>query len=120
MGGAQTLGVSLNDSKDFAWVGVFSSGFFPNMMKDAEENELANYRASGKPFRLFWVGVGKSDFLLQTSRATVALLNKNGIKTEVHETEGFHAWNVWRDYLNRFAPLLFQKEQQSQSVGAMH
>ena len=107
MGGAQTLAVSLNHSADFAWVGVFSSGFFPSMMKDAEQTDLANYRASGKPFRLFWVGIGKSDFLLQTSRATVALLNKYGVKTEMHETEGFHSWNVWRDHLNMLAPLLF-------------
>lgn len=107
MGGAQTLAVSLNHSADFGWVGVFSSGFFPNMMKDAEDADLANYRASGKPFRLFWVGVGNSDFLLQTSRATVTLLNKYGIQTEMHETEGFHSWNVWREYLNMFAPQLF-------------
>lgn len=108
MGGAQTLAISLNHAADFGWVGVFSSGFFPSMMQDAEKTDLASYRASRQQFHLFWLGVGKSDFLLQTSHATEALLNRYGIKTEMHETEGFHSWNVWRDYLNMFAPLLFK------------
>jgi enterochelin esterase-like enzyme len=107
MGGAQTLAVSLDDSADFAWVGVFSSGWFPNMMKDEEDTDLAKYHASGKPFRLFWVGIGQNDFFLQSSHATVALLNKYGIKTEVDESQGFHSWNVWKDYLNLFAPRFF-------------
>ena len=85
MGGAQTLAVSLDDSADFAWVGVFSSGWFPNMMKDEEDTDLAKYHASGKPFRLFWVGIGQNDFFLQSSHATVALLNKYGIKTDLLE-----------------------------------
>ena len=37
----------------------------------------------------------------------MALLNKAGIKTDVHESGGFHSWNNRRDYLNLFASLLF-------------
>lgn len=108
MGGGQTLTIALTDSADFAYVGVFSSGWFPNTLKEEEDTDIAQYRASGKPFRLFWVDAGKYDIALQNSHATVALLNKAGIKTEEHESGGFHAWNNWRDYLNLFAPLLFQ------------
>jgi enterochelin esterase-like enzyme len=107
MGGLQTLTVSLTDSMDFAWVGVFSSGWFPNMLKETEDTDLAQYRSSGKPFSLYWVGVGKYDIALDNCRASVSLLNKAGIKTEVYESGGFHAWNNWRDYLNLFAPMLF-------------
>jgi enterochelin esterase family protein len=107
MGGLQTLTVSLTNSADFAWIGVFSSGWFPNAQKEAEDTDLAQYRTTGQPFRLYWVGVGKYDIALDNSRASVALLNKAGIKTEVHESGGFHAWNNWRDYLNLFAPMLF-------------
>jgi len=107
MGGGQTLTIALTDSADFAYVGVFSSGWFPNSLKEEEDTDLAQYRTSGKPFRLFWVDAGKYDIALQNSHATVALLNKAGIKTEDRESGGFHAWNNWRDYLNLFAPLLF-------------
>jgi len=108
MGGGQTLTIALTDSADFAYVGVFSSGWFPNTLKEEEDTDVAQYRASGKPFRLFWVDAGKYDIALQNSHATVALLNKAGIKTEEHESGGLHAWNNWREYLNLFAPLLFR------------
>jgi enterochelin esterase-like enzyme len=107
MGGLQTLNISLTDSAGFAWIGVFSSGWFPNSLKEEEDTDLAQYRSSGKPFRLYWVGVGKYDIALDNCHATVALLNKTGIKTEMHESGGFHAWNNWRDYLYLFASRLF-------------
>ena len=108
MGGLQALNISLDDSADFAWVGIFSSGWFPANQKEEDDTDLAQFRSSGKPFRLYWVGAGKYDIARENSNATVALLNKSGIKTEVHETGGFHAWNNWRDYLNQFAAKIFK------------
>jgi enterochelin esterase family protein len=108
MGGGQTLTIALTDSADFAYVGVFSSGWFANTIKEEEDTDVAQYRASGKPFRLFWVDAGKYDIALQNSRATVAALQSAGIKVDDHESGGFHAWNNWRNYLSLFAPLLFK------------
>jgi enterochelin esterase-like enzyme len=108
MGGLQALNISLDNSASFAWVGIFSSGWFPANQKQEDDTDLATYRSSGKPYKLFWVAAGKYDIALQNSNATVALLNKSGIKTEVHETGGFHAWNNWRDYLNQFAGRIFR------------
>lgn len=107
MGGMQTLDICLTHSGDFGWVGMFSSGWFGDAMKTDAEKDLAQYKAGGKPFRLFWVDAGQYDIALENSRASVALLNKAGIKTDVHESGGFHSWNNWRDYLYQFAPLLF-------------
>lgn len=108
MGGAQTLTIALTDSSDFAYIGMFSSGWFPNTLKEEEDTDLAQYRASGKPFRLFWVDAGKYDIALQNSQATVAALRKAGINVDEHASGGFHAWNNWRDYLNLFALQLFK------------
>jgi enterochelin esterase family protein len=108
MGGMQTLAVSLRDSRDFGWVGVFSSGWLPNAMKEAQDVDLAEYRASGKPFHLYWFAIGEDDFLLDYCHQTVAMLNKAGIQTIMHESSGYHTWSNWRDYLNLFAPMLFQ------------
>jgi enterochelin esterase-like enzyme len=111
MGGVQTLTIALTDAADFAYVGVFSSGWFPNSIKEEEDTTVAQYRASGKPFRLFWVDAGKYDIALQNSHSTVAILKKAGIEVEEHESGGFHAWNNWRDYLNQFSTLIFRAAQ---------
>jgi len=107
MGGVQALNIALANAADFAYGGVFSSGWFPNTIKEEEDTDVAQYRASGQQFRLFWVDAGKYDIALQNSHATVAVLKKAGINVEEHESSGFHAWNNWRDYLHQFAPLLF-------------
>jgi len=109
MGGLQALNIALDDSADFAYVGIFSSGWFPNVQKEEEDTDVAQYRTSGKPYHLFWVNAGQYDIALQNSDATVTILKKAGIDVEQHHSAGFHAWNNWRDYLNQFAPLLFKK-----------
>jgi len=109
MGGLQTLTVSLQHSDLFAYVGVFSSGWFPEMREQAEQKDLAPYKASGKPFRLYWVGVARLDIANANSAATVELLKKYGIVPVTHDSEGFHAWNNWREYLRLFAPKLFRQ-----------
>ena len=61
-----------------------------------------------KGLKLLWVGIGKDDFLLNSSRSTVELLKKHGFTPNSRETEGGHTWINWRNYLNEFAPQLFQ------------
>ena len=38
----------------------------------------------------------------------IELLKQRGFEPVWHESEGGHTWVNWRDYLNEFAPLLFQ------------
>ncbi len=107
MGGLQTLTLSLTSSDLFSYVGVFSSGWFPTM-RDVAERDLATYKANGKPFKLYWVGVGRYDIANANSHAMVELLKGDGVTVVTHDSGGFHAWNNWRDYLHIFAPQLFQ------------
>lgn len=58
--------------------------------------------------KLVWFSIGVDDFLLDTSRATVALLERHGFDVESTETGGGHTWLNWRDYLSEFAPRLFK------------
>ena len=75
-----------------------------------EEQHLAELddAAAKKDLRLIWFATGKEDFLLETSRATVAMLKKHGFDVVYKETPGAHTWNNWREYLYEFAPQLFQ------------
>jgi hypothetical protein len=60
-----------------------------------------------KGLRLVWLGFGKDDFLVQTSKATVKMLVKHKVEVVSKETGGGHTWISGRDYLHEFAPLLF-------------
>jgi enterochelin esterase-like enzyme len=106
MGGMQTLTLSLTRSDLFSSVGVFSSGWFPTM-RDMADRDLAEYKANGKSFKLYWVGVGRYDIANASSAGAVELLRKNAMTPVTRESGGFHAWNNWRDYLHIFAQQLF-------------
>ncbi|HMJ67171.1 MAG TPA: alpha/beta hydrolase-fold protein [Candidatus Binatia bacterium] len=121
MGGAQTLNLGIPNLEKFAYLGVFSSGVFgittnrvggasaPTGPSWEERNkeELDNVKLK-KGLKLVWFGTGKDDFLVETSRATVAMLKKHGFDVVYSETAGAHTWLVWRQYLSEFAPQLFQ------------
>jgi enterochelin esterase family protein len=110
MGGIQTMAIAFDNPQLFDYVGVFSSGWFPDWRNanGLAQKELDTYKAYGKPFKLVWVNAGRLDIALENSNASVELMRSYGITPEVHQSEGFHAFNNWRDYLRDFAPLLFQ------------
>ena len=119
MGGAQTLNIGLAHLNQFAYLGVYSSGVFslggsrntnaPAGPTWEEKNKAALDDAKlKKGLKLVWFATGKEDFLLRTSQATVEMLKKHGFDVVYKETEGAHTWINWRNYLNEFAPRLFQ------------
>jgi enterochelin esterase family protein len=131
MGGNQTLNIALPNLERFAYVGVFSSGLLnvfarqprgagappsstPATITPAGEAWIKQNQAKlddanlKKGLKLLWVGIGKEDFLLSTSRSTVELLKQHGYVPVTRESEGGHTWINWRNYLIEFAPQLFQ------------
>jgi len=108
MGGFQAITIAFAHPELFDYLGIFSSGWFEPMRKGIAQKELETYKASGKPFKLIWVNAGKLDLALANSQASVELMRSSGLTPEVHESEGFHFFNNWRDYLHDFAPRLFQ------------
>jgi enterochelin esterase-like enzyme len=119
MGGAQTLNIGIPNLEKFAYLGVFSSGVFgivprPNAPAPQgpgfeEMHQAILDDASLKDgLKLFWFATGRDDFLVETSRATVAMFKKRKFDVVYEETDGAHTWIVWRDYLREFAQNLFQ------------
>lgn len=120
MGGAQTLNVGISHLDKFGYLGVFSSGVFgitggnrggntPQGPTFEEQNAaILDDPKLKNGLKLVWFATGKKDFLVETSRATVAMLKKHGFNPVYNETEGAHTWDNWRDYLHEFAPQLFQ------------
>ncbi len=125
MGGGQTLNFSLSHLDRVAYVGVFSSGVFsrgprpaaagappPPATVPAEWVQLHAGmldNAALKPgLKLLWFSTGSDDRLIPVSKATVAMLKEHGFQPVFLESAGGHTWLNWRDYLNEFAPQLFQ------------
>jgi enterochelin esterase family protein len=119
MGGAQTLDIGFSHLDQFAYLGVYSSGIFgingrgpgntsPEPTWEERQKAALDDPALKKNLKLVWFATGKDDFLLKTSEATVEMLKKHGFDVQFKETAGAHTWLNWRDYLNEFAPQLFQ------------
>jgi enterochelin esterase family protein len=110
MGGGQTLQMVTAHPDEFAYVGVWSAGIGPNIA-DFEKRSatfLENADKVNKDVKLFSISVGDKDFLVKGSRDLSELLDKHGIKHELHISGGGHTWINWRHYLNDFAPRLFR------------
>jgi enterochelin esterase family protein len=112
MGGGQTLRVVTKDPDQFAYVGVWSAGLFRRNPEEFEKRAasfLDDPAKINRIVKLLSISVGDHDTLAaQGSKALADLLNKRGIKNELHVSEGGHTWINWRHYLNDFAPKLFQ------------
>ncbi len=103
MGGRHALTVALQSPDQFAWIGAFSAAAPEPDLSAAADASVLNAR-----LKLFWIGCGKKDFLLQRNEEFVAILKGKGVKHEFALTDGDHVWPVWRGYLVDFAPRLFR------------
>jgi enterochelin esterase-like enzyme len=120
MGGAQTLNIAFAHLDDYGYIGVYSSGIFgiaggfgggpPSTQWEQKHKAVLDNPDLKKGLRLVWFGIGKEDFLLKTSQATVSMLKSHGFTVVSRETGGGHTWINWRDYLHEFAPLLFSEK----------
>jgi enterochelin esterase-like enzyme len=111
MGGAQTLDIAFGDLASYGYVGVFSSGVFGIANNSDWENAHGaqlDAAALKRDLDLVWFSTGKDDFLLDTTKATVAMLEKHGFDVVYEESAGGHTWINWREYLTEFAPQLFR------------
>ncbi len=59
-------------------------------------------------YKLYWIGCGEEDFLIESARTLDATLTSLGLKHTFYVNTGGHTWTNWRIYLNNFAPLLFK------------
>jgi len=111
MGGFHSLHTSRFYPKTFDYVGLFSPAIMP--FGKTESPVYADVDASLKNqfnngLKLYWIGIGKTDFLYQAVADYRKKLDGIGAKYTYVESEGGHTWSNWRDYLVLFAPQLFK------------
>jgi enterochelin esterase family protein len=114
MGGGHTQTITNDNPGMFGYIGVFSMGLmnFGPQNQDAatlEKERSAKIEAlKNSGYKIYWIGVGKDDFLYQSVVKLKADLDSHGFKYIYRESTGGHTWANWRIYLSEFAPLLFK------------
>jgi enterochelin esterase-like enzyme len=111
MGGYHTMHISRFYPNTFDYIGLYSAAIMPR--EDATgkvyndiEGTLKTQMKNG--YKLYWIAIGKTDFLYKANVEYRDMLDKMGMKYEYVESEGGHTWRNWRVYLSQFAPRLFQ------------
>lgn len=110
MGGFHTMHISRYHAQVFDYVGLFSAAIMPR--EDATGKVYSNIDAALKAqkdngLKLYWIAIGKTDFLYQANVDFRKKLDAMNFKYEYVETEEGHIWKNWRIYLAQFASKIF-------------
>jgi enterochelin esterase-like enzyme len=113
MGGGQSFYIGLQNTGQFDWLGVFSTGVFggiPGVNFDAEKEIpglLSNAASFNKELKLFYLTVGEQDPRIEPTKKLVDLFQKSNLNVVFKTYPGTHEWQVWRLSLHDFLPRLF-------------
>ena len=117
MGGGHSFATSKRYPDAFNYVGLFSAGlniggernksFYELLQQNKEVQQQLSRLFSAKP-ALYWIAIGKTDFLYQQNADLRRYLDEKGYKYEYVETDGGHIWRNWRIYLTMFAQKIFK------------
>ena len=119
MGGGHTFAISLLYPTTFDYYGLFSAGLhlgkdfsmnqpFAEQIKNDPDFAQQSARLFGSKPKLYWMGMGKTDFLYQSTVDLRAYWDSKGYPYEYVETDGGHIWRNWRIYLTMFAQKIFK------------
>jgi enterochelin esterase family protein len=108
MGGVQAGNIGIVHAERFRYLGIYSSGWFPEVRAEFERLHGDAMRAAAASYRLVWVAWGSTDIARPNSLAMLDMFDRHGIQTVSKETDGGHTWMNWRHYLAEMAPLLFR------------
>ena len=103
--------ISRHYPNTFDYVGLFSPAVIPPQSAKSKVYEDIDGTLAGQirnGYQLYWIGIGKTDFLYKAVEEYRVKLDKLGAKYTYVETEGGHTWSNWRVYLSQFLPLLFK------------
>jgi len=106
MGGGHTLSVTNEYPGTFSYILPLSMGISATANQADYDAKFQAVKSAG--YKLYWIGVGSSDFVWESAKTLDASLTRNGLQHTFFVTDGGHTWANWRVYLNTFAPLLFK------------
>ncbi len=117
MGGGHTFATSKRYPDTFDYIGLFSAGlhisgdrtksFYELLQQNTEVQGQLERLFAAKP-TLYWIAIGKTDFLYQQNADLRRYLDEKGYPYEYRETDGGHIWRNWRIYLTEFVQKIFK------------
>ena len=112
MGGFHSLHISKQYPDMFNYIGLFSAAIMPNKKEVSSpiyENMEGKLKVQfDKNPALYWIAIGKTDFLYKANEESRKLLDEKGYKYTYYESDEGHIWKNWRIYLTEFVPMLFR------------
>jgi enterochelin esterase-like enzyme len=112
MGGLQTLYAGIKNTDQFAYLGVFSSGWFANNAALSESHYAlikSNSGAINTNLKHFRISMGgQEDIAYQNCKIMLGKYDEAGVRYQYSEYPGSHTWPVWRHDLFEFAQVLFK------------
>lgn len=111
MGGFHSLHISKQYLDMFNYIGLFSAAIMPNkeVSSPIYENMEGKLKVQfDKNPALYWIAIGKTDFLYKANEEYRKLLDEKGYKYTYYESDEGHIWKNWRIYLTEFVPMLFR------------
>lgn len=107
MGAGHTISCTNLYPGFFSYICPLSNGIrVTDENKATYEEQFKALKKAG--YKLYWIGCGEDDFLIESARTLDATLTLLGLKHTFYVNSGGHTWTNWRIYLNKFAPLLFK------------
>ena len=106
MGGGHTFGISRMYPETFDYYGLQSAAARIPQDRSKFDEQMARLFNS-KP-KLYWIAIGKEDFLIQGNTQLRQYLDSKGYPYEYYENDGGHIWRNWRIYLTLFAQKIFK------------
>jgi enterochelin esterase family protein len=118
MGGGHSFAISKRFPNTFDYVGLFSAAvsvgqwgdrtpLLERMNTNEEYNKQMAALFAAKP-KLYWIAIGKTDFLYQQNADLRKWLDSKGYPYKYRETDGGHIWRNWRIYLSEFSQMIFK------------
>ncbi|TMI66406.1 MAG: esterase [Bacteroidetes bacterium] len=112
MGGLQTLHAGVRNTDMFAYLGVFSSGWWANQpaLSNPQYEFMKNNASTiNNNLKSFWIAMGgKEDIAYANCKIMLSKFDELKIKYQYSEYPGGHTWPVWRNNLFNFAQVLFK------------
>ena len=117
MGGGHTFGIARLYPNEFDYYGLQSAACkmpreivpnVPNSKLNKDYDGQMKRLFDSKP-KLFWIAIGKEDFLMQMNTDLRKYLDEHHYPYEYYENDGGHIWRNWRIYLSMFAQKIFKE-----------
>ena len=102
MGGFHTMHVSHYLHGRFGYIGLFSALVVSPVENEVYSNWQEEVRALMADEPLYWIGMGREDFLYDQLQTYRRWLEENHLEYTYYESAGGHTWPNWQDYICRF------------------